>query len=171
LTIRGNRLSGAVLAENAKGVFRMHGYQRLDVSEVGEVTVVRFRDRRITEDCDLERLGEELFQLVEGERRKKLVVSLASVDLLTSAALGTLITLRKKAAAQGGALKLSDMGPEIAGVFSVTRLDSLFDIEEDLAHAVAAFRAASPGLGGNGRSKGTSSSILNPATLPSVAGV
>ena len=149
----------------------MRRYERLDVSEVGEVTVVRFRDRRITEDCDLEKLGEELFHLVEGEHRKKLVVSLASVDLMTSAALGTLITLRKKATAQGGDLKLSDMGPEIANVFSITRLDSLFDIEKDAAHAVAGFQAASSGLGKNGRSTGTSSSILNPATLPSSAGV
>ena len=149
----------------------MHGYQRLDVSEVGEVTVVRFRDQRITEDCNIGKLGEELFHLVEGEHRKKLVVSLASVDLMTSAALGILITLRKKAAARGGHLKLSDMGPEIANVFSVTRLDSLFDIEKDAAHAVAGFQAASSGIGGNGRSTGTSSDILNPATLPSAAGV
>jgi len=149
----------------------MQGYQRLDVSEVGEVTVVRFRDRRITEDCDLDKLGEELFRLVEGEHRKKLVVSLASVDLLTSAALGMLITLRKKTNARGGGLKLSDLGPEIANVFSVTRLDSLFDIEEDVAHAVAGFQAASSGLGENGRSRGTSSDVLNPATLPSAAGV
>ena len=148
----------------------MHGHQRLDVTEVGEVTVVRFRDQRITEDCDLEKLGEELFQLVEGERRTKLVVSLASVDLLTSAALGTLITLRKKAAAQGGGLKLSDMGPEIANVFSVTRLDSLFDIEADVAHAVAGFQAASSDTGGNGHPNGRSSDTLHPATLPSAAG-
>jgi len=148
----------------------MHGHQRLDVTEVGEVTVVRFRDHRITEDCDLEKLGEELFQLVEGEHRTKLVVSLASVDLLTSAALGTLITLRKKAAAQGGGLKLSDMGPEIANVFSVTRLDSLFDIEADVTHAVAGFQAASSGIGGNGHPNGRSSDTLHPATLPSGAG-
>ena len=149
----------------------MHGYQRLDVRELGGVTVVRFRDQRITEDCDLEKLGEELFHLVEGEHRKKLVVSLASVDLLTSAALGILITLRKKAAARGGDLKLSDLGPELTNVFSVTRLDSLFDIEKDAAHAVAGFQAASSGLGENGRSRGTSSDTLNPATLPSAAGV
>jgi len=149
----------------------MHGYQRLDVTEFGEVTVVRFRDRKITEDCDLEKLAEELFQLVEGEHRTKLVVSLASVELLTSAALGTLITLRKKVAAQGGHLKLSDMEPDIARIFSVTRLDSLFDVEEDLAHALAGFQAASSGVGGTGRPNGRSSDILQPATLPSAAGV
>ncbi len=149
----------------------MHRDQRLDVTEVGEVTVVRFRERRITEDCDLEKLAEELFRLVEGEHPTKLVVSLASVDLLTSAALGTLITLRKKVAAQDGHLKLSDMGPEIANVFSVTRLDSLFDIEEDVAHAVAGFQTPSSGIEGNDCPKGRSSDILHPATLPSGAGV
>lgn len=149
----------------------MHGYQRLDVTEFGEVTVVRFRDRRITEDCDLGKLADELFQLVEGEHRTKLVVSLSSVDLLTSAALGILITLRKKVTVQGGRLKLSDMEPEIARVFSVTRLDSLFDVEVDLTHAVASFQGVSSRTGGNGRPSGRSSDLLNPATLPSAAGV
>ena len=169
-TIRGNRLGGRS-RRKSKGVFWMHAYQRLDIREFGEVTVVRFRDRRITEDCGLEKLAEELFQLVEEEHRTKLVVSLSSVDLLTSAALGTLITLRKRLAILGGHLKLSDMEPEIAKIFSVTRLDSLFDIEEDLAHAVAGLQSGSSAPAGEGHPRGRSSHILSPAILPSVAGV
>ena len=117
--------------------------ERLDVSDVGDVTIVRFRDRRITDARGIEEIAQEMLHLVEREDRKKLIVSLASVDSLSSAALGKLITLSKKAAARGGAIKLSNMNADISRVFSVTRLDRLFDIEKDEHHALEAFRAES----------------------------
>ena len=115
--------------------------KQLDVSDVGDVTIVRFRDRRITEARRIEDLGQELFHLVERENRKKLIVSLASVDSLSSATLGKLITLTNKVAARGGKIKLSSMNAYISRAFSVTRLDRLFDIEKDEHHALEAFEA------------------------------
>lgn len=113
--------------------------QRLDVSEVGDVTIVRLRDRRITEDRRIQRMAQELFHLVEGEDRRKLIVDFSSVDFLASAALGKLITLDKKATARGGVLKLSNICPQLSQIFAVTKLDRLFDIEKDAAAALAAF--------------------------------
>jgi len=115
--------------------------ERLDVSDVGDVTIVRFRDRRITDARGIDEIAQELFHLVERENRKKLIVSLASVDSLSSAVLGKLITLKKKAVARGGAIKLSSMNADISRVFSVTRLDRLFDIEKDERDALEAFGA------------------------------
>lgn len=114
--------------------------ERLDVREVGDITIVRFRDPRITEDRGIEQMARELFYLVETEGRKKLLLDFGSVDILSSAALGKLITLDKKARARGGELKLVGMGPTLAEIFAVTRLDRLFDIEKDEAGALAAFR-------------------------------
>jgi anti-anti-sigma factor len=119
----------------------MFAMKRLDVSDVGDVTIVRCRDRKITEAFGVDEIGQELFHLVERENRKKLIVSLASVDSLSSATLGKLITLNKKAAARGCAIKLSSMNDTISLTFSVTRLDSLFDIEKDEHHALEAFGA------------------------------
>ena len=110
----------------------------LDISEVGDVTMVYFRDQRITEDRRADEVGRELYDLVEGEQRKKLLLNLGSVDFLSSAALGKLITLDKKARARGGVLKLSNVCPELSQIFAVTRLDRLFDIEKDEAAALAA---------------------------------
>ena len=118
----------------------MRQKQRLDVSEIGDVTVVRLRDQRITEDRKIEQLAQELFDLVDAEDRRKLLVSLSAVDFLSSAALGKLITLDKKTTARGGVLKLSNICPDLSQVFSVTRLDRLFDIEKDEAHALASFQ-------------------------------
>ena len=117
----------------------MAEYRRLDVNLVGDVTVVRFRDEKIIEDINIQELGRELFQLVEVENRGKLLLNFSSVDFLSSAALGKLITLDKKVKAHAGVLKLSNIRPEIYEVFAITKLNRLFDIRDDEADALAAF--------------------------------
>jgi len=116
----------------------MAEYRRLEVNQVGDVTVVHFRDQKIIEDLGIQELGQELFHLVEAENRKKLVLNFSSVDFLSSAALGKLITLEKKLKAREGMLKLCCIRPEIYEVFVITRLNRLFDIKQDEADALAA---------------------------------
>jgi anti-sigma B factor antagonist len=125
--------------DNVRGAVPMAGYRRLVTNEVDDVTVVHFRDQKIIEDLKIQELGQELTQLVEVEKRKKLVLNFASVDFLSSAALGKLITLDKKVKSQGGKLKLCNIRPEIYEVFAITRLNRLFDIRPDEADALAAF--------------------------------
>ncbi len=117
----------------------MAGYRRLETSEVGDVTVVRFVDRKILDESNIQELGQELFQLVEEENRHKLVLNFHNVEFLSSAALGKLITLDKKVKAHNGRLKLSNIRPEIYEVFAITKLNKLFDIKDDVADALAAF--------------------------------
>lgn len=117
----------------------MNAYRHLDVSEVGDVTVVRFRDHKIVEDINIQELGQEMFQLVEVDGRRRILLDFASVDFLSSAALGKLITLDKKTKAHGGVLKLANIRPEIYEVFAITKLNRLFDIRQDETDALAAF--------------------------------
>ena len=117
----------------------MAAYRRLEVNEVGDVTVVRFRDHKIIEDISIQQLGQEMFHLIEVDSRDKLLLNFSSVDFLSSAALGKLITLDKKMKAHGGTLKLSNIRPEIYEVFAITKLNRLFDIKDDEADALAAF--------------------------------
>jgi anti-sigma B factor antagonist len=117
----------------------MAAHRRLEVSEVGDVTVVRFVDRKILDEASIQELGSELFQLVEQENRGKIVLNFSKVDFLSSAALGKLITLDKKVKARSGKLKLSNIRPEIYEVFAITKLNKLFDIKNDEADALAAF--------------------------------
>jgi anti-sigma B factor antagonist len=109
------------------------------VAQVGEVTVVRFVDRKILDETNIQELGTELFKLVEVEKRKNLLLNFANVEFLSSAALGKLITLDKKVKTNGGRLKLSNIKPEIYEVFAITKLNKLFDIKDDEADALAAF--------------------------------
>jgi anti-sigma B factor antagonist len=117
----------------------MTAYHHLDVTDVGNVTVVRFRDHKIVEDVNIQELGQEMFRLIEADGRDRLLLDFALVDFLSSAALGKLITLDRKMKAHGGKLKLSNIRPEIYEVFAITKLNRLFDIRKDEADALAAF--------------------------------
>jgi anti-sigma B factor antagonist len=114
-------------------------HRRLDVTDVGDVTVVRFVDRKILDEGNIQEIGQELFSLVEKEGRKKLLLNFGTVDFLSSAALGKLITLEKKSRAAGARLKLSNIRPEIYEVFLLTHLHKLFDIKDDESEALANF--------------------------------
>jgi len=117
----------------------MAAHRRLEVSEVGDVTIVRFVDRKILDEASIQEMGQELFQLVEQDKRDKILLNFSKVDFLSSAALGKLITLDKKVKAHSGKLKLCNIRPEIYEVFAITRLNKLFDIKDDEADALAAF--------------------------------
>ena len=117
----------------------MSQQQRLNVSEVGDVTVVRFVDQKILDEAKIQQLGQELFNLVEVDGRNKILLNFTSVEFLSSAALGKLITLDKKVKGQGGGLKLSNIRPEIYEVFAITKLNKLFDIKDNEVDALAAF--------------------------------
>jgi anti-anti-sigma factor len=115
-------------------------HRRLEVAEVGDVTVVRFVDRKILDESNIQDMGQELFQLVEEQKRGKILLNFTSVDFLSSAALGKLITLDKKVKSHGGMLKLSNIQPDIYEVFAITKLNKLFDIRDDEAAALVAFQ-------------------------------
>lgn len=114
-------------------------YRRIEVNEVGDVAVVRFVDRKILDEAAIGELGEELFALVENEKRSAVLLNFSDVEFLSSAALGKLITLDKKVKAAGGKLKFSNIRPQIYEVFAITKLNNLFDIKDDEAGALAAF--------------------------------
>jgi anti-sigma B factor antagonist len=112
---------------------------RIDVSKVGEVTVVKFRDKKILDEASIQELGAELFALVEQQNRKAVLLNFDGVDFLSSAALGKLITFDRKVKAAKGRLKMSNIRPEILEVFQVTKLNRVFDIRGEEAEAISAF--------------------------------
>lgn len=117
----------------------MSEYRHLDVCHIDEVAVVQFRIRRIIEDASIQEMGQELILVVEQNGRKNFLLNFATVDFLSSAALGKLITLNKKVKECSGKLKLCCVRPEIEAVFKMTKLDRMFEIRKDQAEALAAF--------------------------------
>lgn len=114
-------------------------HRRIQVQQVDDATVVRFVDRKILDETNIQEIGQELFDLVEEEGAANLVLNFDNVEYLSSAALGKLITLNKKVKSADGALKLSAIKPQIFEVFVITKLNKLFDIYETQAAALESF--------------------------------
>lgn len=113
--------------------------RRLEVEDIGDVTVVNFVDRRILDEQNIQVIGEQLFSLVDEVGRKKILLNFGNVEFLSSAALGKLIALHKKLQAVGGRLILCNIDPEIYEVFEITRLDKFFNIQKEEQAALQAF--------------------------------
>jgi len=101
--------------------------------------IVEFVDRNILDEANIQAIGDEIKQLVEPESKPKLLISFANVDHLSSAALGTLITINNMVRGKGGQMRLADIDPQIYEVFVITRLNKLFTIHETSAEAMKAF--------------------------------
>ncbi len=67
--------------------------RRIEVEDIGDVTVVRFVDRKIQDERNIDIIGEQLFSLVDEFGRRKLLLDFGNVESLSSAAVGKLITL------------------------------------------------------------------------------
>ena len=115
------------------------GTRRLDVQEVGDVTVAKFTDRKILDEGNIQLIGNQLFGLVDEDHRQKIVLDFSNVEYLSSAALGKLITMDKKVRSIGGKLRLCHIRADILEVFKITRLDKLFVIKENQEKALEGF--------------------------------
>ena len=113
--------------------------QRIDVTKSGDVSVVKFHDRKILDEAAIQELGSELFALVEVDNRKTILLDFEGVEFLSSAALGKLITFDRKVKTSKGRLKMCGIAPGILEVFQVTKLNKVFDIRPTAVEALAAF--------------------------------
>ena len=113
--------------------------RRLEVEDIGEVTVVNFTDKKILDEQNIQIIGEQLFSLVDELGRRKLILNFSNVEYLSSAALGKFITLNKKVNSAGGRLVLCNIDPQIYEVFEITKLNRLFTIHDEEQAALQAF--------------------------------
>jgi anti-anti-sigma factor len=124
----------------------MSEHQRLDVSEVGDVTVVCFADGKLDAN-NIEELGGELLRLVEVESRRlvevksrrKLLLNFLNVAFISSEPLNNILILHKKLKSNGGSLRLCSLRPHVREVFTITKLDQLFDIKENEREGLEGF--------------------------------
>lgn len=113
---------------------------RLRISRTDGVTQVEFIDRNILDEANIQTIGDEIGTIIDGEPKPKLLLNFANVDHLSSAALGTLITVNTKIRNKGGQLRLANIDPQIYEVFVITRLNQLFEIKETAADAIKSFK-------------------------------
>ncbi len=112
---------------------------RIRVKQADGITQIEFIDRNILDEANIQAIGEEIGTIIESSPKPKLLISFANVDHLSSAALGTLITVNTKIRNKGGKLCLANIDPQIYEVFVITRLNQLFEIKESTDEALKVF--------------------------------
>ncbi len=113
---------------------------RVRVDTHDGVTHVTFVERHILEEASIQKIGEEVGALIDGEVSPKLLLDFSNVEHLSSSALGLLITINNRVRAKGGQLRLANIDPQIYEVFVITQLNKLFQIHADTEQALASFK-------------------------------
>ena len=68
-----------------------------------------------------------------------LLVDLSQVGFLDSSGLGSLVRAMTNSQKEGGQTKLLNAGPQVRRLLEMTKLDSVFEIHDDLERAVSSF--------------------------------
>ncbi|MEO1236189.1 MAG: STAS domain-containing protein [Planctomycetota bacterium] len=115
---------------------------RLVVSEIEDKEIVQigFVDRNILEEANIQMIGEEIGAIIDAHANPKILLNFDNVEHLSSAALGTLITVNTKVKQKGGQLRLSNIDKQIYEVFVITKLNKLFQIHDTQEKAVKSFK-------------------------------
>lgn len=80
-------------------------------------------------EAELLNLFAQLAGRVEASESRSLRIDLGDVTFLSSATLGKLLMLARRATATGNRITLYNLNPEIAEVFRVTKLDQFLNVE------------------------------------------
>ncbi|MFH1748168.1 MAG: STAS domain-containing protein [Planctomycetota bacterium] len=112
---------------------------RLNIEEKQDVTIVSFKDSSIMDTVTAQRLGRELYALVDEPRGQHLLIDFCNIRFLSSQTLGVLMTLRRKADKGKIDVVLAGLRPELARVFQVTNLDKMFRFFESKDAALKHF--------------------------------
>lgn len=100
--------------------------RRIDIEEIGDVTIARFADTTILDQTNIHGIGNELIGLVDEDGRKNILLDFSDVEFLSSEMLGQLIKLEAKVNGADGKLRLCNVSPEIYEVFEITNLNHRF---------------------------------------------
>mgnify|MGYP001792913823 CR=1 FL=1 len=112
---------------------------RLRITRDAGIARVEFVDRNILDEANIQAIHDEIATLIDAEETPRILISFSNVDHLSSAALGTLITINNKVRNRNGQLRLADIDPQIYEVFVITRLNKLFEIHETADDAHSSF--------------------------------
>lgn len=123
-------------SQTQEGIPMASAETRLRVRKDDGVIHIEFVDRNILDEANIQQIGDEVSALIEAEDKPRLVISFSNVDHLSSAALGTLITIHNKMKAKQGRLRLANIDPQIYEVFVITKLNKLFEIHESSEQAI-----------------------------------
>jgi anti-sigma B factor antagonist len=112
---------------------------RLRIELFDNATVASFVDERIVDDIVIQSVGEQLYNLVERDGHKRLLLNFSNVKFMASAVIAKLFTLHKKVQQAKGKLKFCCIDPDLRVVFKITGLERIVEIYDDEQDALDSF--------------------------------
>jgi anti-sigma B factor antagonist len=109
--------------------------------ESGIVVLEMIGNIRMGADC--QRISQEVDQLI-GKGQTRVIFDFALVDYLDSAGIGTLVSCLTKLKNSGGDLRLAALKPMVAGVFKLTKIDTIMGLFPTVADAAQNYSAPPP---------------------------
>lgn len=110
----------------------------------GDVAVVSLLSKRMLDESNIQGLYDELRALVEEKGVNKMVINFDGVTYLSSAVLGKLISLLKLIRQNRGRLRICNVHPNVAEIFSITQLDQVIGLDANITEAVESVRTGQP---------------------------
>jgi anti-sigma B factor antagonist len=106
--------------------------------EIGDVAIVDFSGK-ITLGEGSATLRQTVKELV-GNGHRKILLNLGDVDYIDSSGIGELVGAYTTVRSASGELKLMQLTKRVRDLIQITRLFTVFDVQNDEAAAISAFR-------------------------------
>jgi anti-anti-sigma factor len=113
-----------------------HGSHWLEREDFGEVTVVRLKVPKLTDDNITRDLFDQISTLASEMGRILIVLNLAGVEMVYSLSLGKLIMLNRRLQVAGGHLVLCHIKPFVGEVIVTAHLSDVLTIRENEQQAI-----------------------------------
>lgn len=128
--------------ESAQGGISVRRFNKLRHYTEGPVDIIEVTGRFLTEQGD-----DELCRNVEGllaKDRKNILIDLSGVTFISSMGIGSLIQATRLVEAAEGRLKLLSPAQCVRQILAISKLDSVFEIEDEFDQAVSSYNEPRP---------------------------
>jgi anti-anti-sigma factor len=94
----------------------------------GDVTTVQFQDRHLVDEGRIAKVQSVLNGKIDEQVRPLLLIDFYNIEAVSSAFLGTLLALHKRAMAKQGRVQMANVQPKLMKIFTLTKLDKVIGI-------------------------------------------
>jgi anti-sigma B factor antagonist len=113
--------------------------RRLEIEQVGDVTLVRLRARSILTEPDAASVGHRLAELIDAPDCRKVVLDLGEVRSMTTMMAGQFLALHRRLQAVGGRLAICNSDRVLAEIFGVLGLTKVIRLYNSVQEALQSF--------------------------------
>ncbi len=107
------------------------------VQQVEHFTVIEFQTKSLMDPIELEKIGTELYRLIDEEDRRRIILDFEKVHYISSQAIGIIMAMRKKLASlKHTQLVLCSVNAPLQQLLKITGLDKLLTVKPTQKEAV-----------------------------------